>query len=124
VTPPPGVTAGMVACAITSSHLRLGLRGNPPLLDHDFFSLVVQDDSTWSMDGGEVEISLQKMRKAETWEAALKGHGALNPIEVSEAQKKLTLERFQQEHPGFDFSGAEFSGAPPDPRSFMGGVKY
>ena len=41
-----------------------------------------------------------------------------------EAQKKLMLERFQEEHPGFDFSGAEFSGAAPDPRTFMGGVKY
>ena len=28
------------------------------------------------------------------------------------------------QNPGFDFSGAEFSGNVPDPRTFMGGVGY
>ncbi|CAN0027242.1 unnamed protein product [Heterosigma akashiwo] len=36
----------------------------------------------------------------------------------------MMLERFQEENPGFDFSGAEFNGMVPDPREFMGGVKY
>jgi len=27
-------------------------------------------------------------------------------------------------NPGFDFSGAEFNGMAPDPRNFMGGIKY
>ena len=29
------------------------------------------------------------------------------------------LERFQQEHPGFDFSGAQLSGPAPDPRTVV-----
>ena len=33
------------------------------------------------------------------------------------------LERFQLENPGFDFSGAEFNGAAPDPSKFLGGVR-
>lgn len=28
------------------------------------------------------------------------------------------------QNPGFDFSGAEFNGAVPDPKTFMGGVGY
>ena len=36
---------------------------------------------------------------------------------------QLMLERFQRENPGFDFSGAEFNGAAPDPSKFMGGLK-
>jgi hypothetical protein len=28
------------------------------------------------------------------------------------------------QHPGFDFSGADFNGQVPDARSFMGGVKH
>ena len=39
-------------------------------------------------------------------------------------KKKMMLERFQEEHPGFDFSGAEFNGNVPDATEFMGGVKY
>ncbi|KAJ1433812.1 hypothetical protein B484DRAFT_394350 [Ochromonadaceae sp. CCMP2298] len=32
------------------------------------------------------------------------------------------LERFQEEHPSFDFSGADFNGQVPDARDFMGGA--
>jgi hypothetical protein len=28
------------------------------------------------------------------------------------------------QHPGFDFSGAEFNGQVPDAREFLGGVKH
>ena len=65
----------------------------------------------------------------------------LDAFSDAEIRKKMMLERFQEEvsrrgallgaygtllwqHPGFDFSGADFSGAAPDPRSFMGGVSY
>ena len=41
-----------------------------------------------------------------------------------EVQKKILLERFQEENPTFDFSGAEFNGQIPDPRTFMGGLNY
>ncbi len=76
------------------------------------------------MEGGEIEVNLQKMLKGETWPSALAGHDALDGFTEGEVKKQLMLERWQQEHPGFDFSGAEFSGAAPDPRSFMGGVSY
>ncbi len=41
-----------------------------------------------------------------------------------EVRKNILLERFQQENPGFDFSDAKMNGNVPDPRNFMGGVKY
>jgi len=46
----------------------------------------------------------------------------LDEASTADAQKKLMLERFQAEHPGFDFSNAEFNGSVPDPRTFMGGM--
>ena len=58
-----------------------------------------------------------KLRKVNCWRES-------EPLLRSEVQKKLMLERFGEENPGFDFSGAEFSGGAPDPRNFMGGVKY
>lgn len=121
---PPGVRASNLAIVIRPSHLTIGIKGNPPYLDHDLGGMIIDEESTWTLDGQQLEITLQKMRKAETWPAAFKGHSQLNPVEAEEVKKKLTLERFQQEHPGFDFSGAEFSGMAPDPREFMGGVKY
>jgi hypothetical protein len=48
----------------------------------------------------------------------------VDPYTQSEVQKSLMLERFQEENPGFDFSGASFNGNVPDPKTFMGGVGY
>jgi len=52
------------------------------------------------------------------------GRAQVDPYTQSEVQKSLMLERFQEENPGFDFSGASFNGAVPDPKTFMGGVGY
>jgi hypothetical protein len=60
----------------------------------------------------------------ETWESALKGQAVVDAFTKQEIQKDLMLERFQEENLGFDFRDADFSGSVPDPRTFMGGVKY
>uniref|UniRef100_A0A8C0FIU4 NudC domain containing 2 n=1 Tax=Bubo bubo TaxID=30461 RepID=A0A8C0FIU4_BUBBB len=43
-----------------------------------------------------------------TW--TLENEYAADPWVQDQMQRKLTLERFQRENPGFDFSGAEISG--------------
>jgi hypothetical protein len=48
----------------------------------------------------------------------------LDPLTQQEVQKSILLERFGEENPGFDFSGAEMNGTVPNPREFMGGVSY
>jgi len=50
--------------------------------------------------------------------------GTLNEIDQQRVKQQMLLERFQKEHPQFDFSGASFSGAAPDPRKFMGGLDH
>eukprot|EP00633_Aureoumbra_lagunensis_P008530 CAMPEP_0197322490 /NCGR_PEP_ID=MMETSP0891-20130614/69934_1 /TAXON_ID=44058 ORGANISM="Aureoumbra lagunensis, Strain CCMP1510" /NCGR_SAMPLE_ID=MMETSP0891 /ASSEMBLY_ACC=CAM_ASM_000534 /LENGTH=198 /DNA_ID=CAMNT_0042814913 /DNA_START=26 /DNA_END=622 /DNA_ORIENTATION=+ len=124
VKPPPGIAADMIECEIKPRRIRLGLRGNPPFLDEETFGFIVQNESSWTFVDGEITIILTKMRKAETWESALKGRGQVDPMTKEEIKKKIMLERFQEENPGFDFSGADFNGAVPDPRNFMDGVKY
>lgn len=102
----------------------MGIKGNPPFLDEDLGGQVKASESYWMIEDDELHIQLQKMYKAETWGAACKGHAQMDPLTQSEVQKKILLERFQEENPGFDFSGAEVNGNVPDPRQFMGGVKY
>ena len=65
-------------------------------------------------------MSLAKADRGEPWPSPFKGHADAS---ASADAGRLMLERFQEEHPGFDFSGAQFSGAAPDPRDFLGGVK-
>ena len=49
-----------------------------------------------------------------SWDSVLEGQFALDPFAKQSVDKKMMLEKFQQKHPGFDFSGAEFSGNLPD----------
>ena len=124
---PPGITASEIACDISAHHVTLGLKANlvhSKFLDFDLFSAVVVDESYWMLDGQELNMNLQKMKKGLTWSSVFVGHEALNPVVQEEVSKKMMLERFGVENPGFDFSQAEFSGQAPDARTFMGGVKY
>jgi len=118
------VTKHHLEIKIQPRHLAVGLKGNPPFLNEELFSLAETDCSFWMIEDGELHIQLGKAHKAETWSSALKGHGQLDMFSEQEVNKKLMLERFQEEHPGFDFSGASFSGQAPSARNFMGGVHH
>jgi len=122
VTPPQGVTAKMIECKIGNTKLTLGLKGTKPFIDEDFFLPVKSSESFWTFEDGVIHITLQKLSKGETWLAALKNHVQMDPLGHEEDKKRLMLERFQEEHPGFDFSDAKFSGQAPDPKTFMGGI--
>lgn len=122
IQPPPGTPSKAIECIIRPESMRLGLKGNPPFLSAEFSSVVVASESFWMISDGLLTVNLQKARKGETWAAVFKGHAQLDELSVGEERKALMLERFQAEHAGFDFSGAEFSGAAPDPQTFMGGV--
>jgi len=124
IQPPPEVKKDMLDINIKPKSLSVGIKGSPPFLNENLFSTIEGDSSFWMIEDGELHIQLQKMRRGETWHSALKGHGQLDLFTEQEVQKKIMLERFQDENPGFDFSGANFSGNCPDARSFMGGAKY
>ncbi|RLN61255.1 hypothetical protein BBJ29_001596 [Phytophthora kernoviae] len=124
IKPPPGVTAQQIQCDITVNHVTLGLHGvMDKFLNHDLSSSVVVAESYWMLDSGELNINLQKMKKGFIWPSVFVGHGELDPMAQETTKQQMMLERFQEENPGFDFSNAEFNGAAPDPRTFMGGVK-
>jgi hypothetical protein len=126
INPPPGISGDMVDIKISFGHLSVGLKGCPPFLDEDTGGIVKVDESLWTIDEGEINVNLQKMNKAEVWECALKGRSGtkIDAYTKEGERKKMLLERFQEEHPGFDFSGAEFNGNVPEAREFMGGVSY
>lgn len=51
-----------------------------------------------SAEGGELNVNLQKMKKADTWPGALRGNNAsVDPVTLEHMQKKIMLERFQTE---------------------------
>ncbi|KAF4666474.1 hypothetical protein FOL47_004075 [Perkinsus chesapeaki] len=121
---PPGCTkANQLSIILGPKRVQLSLRGASQLyLNHVPAGLVDKDDSTWFIEDGEVHIILAKARKAELWPSCFEGQAQLDAFTQNEVSKKLMLERFQEEHPGFDFSGADFNGNVPNAREFMGGM--
>ncbi|KAF8783704.1 hypothetical protein HU200_000133 [Digitaria exilis] len=92
-------------------------------MSHDLAHPVKTDSSFWTIEDGEMHITLQKREKGKTWSSPIQGQGVLDPYAADQEQKRLMLQRFQEENPGFDFSQAQFSGTCPDPRTFMGGLR-
>ncbi|KAK9133414.1 hypothetical protein Scep_012942 [Stephania cephalantha] len=123
ITLPPNVPTKLFCCKIQSKHVEVGIKGNPPYLNHDLTCPVKTDSSFWTLEDEIMHITLQKRDKGQTWSSPIVGQGQLDPHSVDLEQKRLMLQRFQEENPGFDFSQAQFSGNCPDPRTFMGGIR-
>lgn len=123
-----------VACTIDSSRVRLGLHTSTQyMIDEATYGKVDIEESTWTLEDGNVVIYLQKANKGLVWESALLGRrvnesivaAVLDPFQLEQVKQELLLERWQAENPGMDFRDAKFNGATvPDPRTYMGGVKY
>ena len=71
----------------------------------------MEDESTWTIEDQKLlRIQLTKTgdkTKDECWLSLLKDQFYPDPLILNEMRKKLDLERFQLENPGFDFSGAK-----------------
>ena len=120
----PGERLPEFDITIKPTELKIGVKGNPPFLNEKLTDKVMQEESFWMLEDDELHIQLAKMKKGETWSSACLGHQSLDPMMQEEVKKKILLERFQEENPGFDFSDAQMNGNVPNAREFMGGVKY
>ena len=138
IRPPKHIQKGNeIKIEIKPQHLKVGLvEGTTWFINEPTGGLVDVDESTWSLEDNDdadginklIVIYLTKAQKGAAWDAALQGQATssqtLDPVAKEQVKKDLMLERFQQEHPGFDFRDATFNGAVPDARTFMGGVQY
>jgi hypothetical protein len=99
LNPPPGLPRKMIDILITHTHLKIGVLNTPPFIDEDLGGPVKVDECTWTLVDGELNITLCKMNKGETWTKALSGRdGAeVDPVTKEELRKKMMLERFQEE---------------------------
>ncbi|KFM69509.1 NudC domain-containing protein 2, partial [Stegodyphus mimosarum] len=71
------------------------------------------EECTWTVEERKkILILLEKAEKFENenlWVSLLEGQYIANPYVQHQMMKKLDLEKFQTQYPGFDFSGADLS---------------
>ncbi|KAJ0450391.1 putative CS domain, HSP20-like chaperone, NudC family [Helianthus annuus] len=67
------------------------------LLQHDLSSPVKTDSSFWTIEDDVLHITLQKRDKDQTWSSPIQGQGQLDPYAADLEQKRLMLQKFQEE---------------------------
>ncbi|KAM4747195.1 nudC domain-containing protein 2 [Rhinophrynus dorsalis] len=112
VNVPPGTQAREIQCKLGSRDIALAVKGRD-ILKGKLFDSTIIDEGTWTLEDRKlIRIILTKSNRdaGSCWASLLEGEYSADPLVQNEMQKKLTLERFQRENPGFDFSGADISG--------------
>ncbi|KAG0594977.1 hypothetical protein M758_UG128100 [Ceratodon purpureus] len=94
---PDRLPTKLLYCTIKPKHLELGIKGNPPFLDHDLSGHVKTDCSFWTIEDRVMHVTLQKREKGQTWPSAIAGHAPLDPLKTEHEKQRLMLERFQEE---------------------------
>ncbi|CAK8690683.1 nudC domain-containing protein 2-like [Clavelina lepadiformis] len=102
-----------VSVKITPTHISCFIK-KEEVLDGDLTHSIIIDESTWSVEDNKlVRILLTKsLRKEGACWKSLFADGRFAPDEwtFDQMQRKVTLEKYQVDHPGFDFSSATISG--------------
>ncbi|GAX76152.1 hypothetical protein CEUSTIGMA_g3596.t1 [Chlamydomonas eustigma] len=87
---PAGIKARDLQVLIKKDYLKVGVKGQPPILDGEMSELVKIDDSMWAMEGSVVEITLQKQDGMHWWSRVLKNDEAINTQKVEPENSKLS----------------------------------
>jgi len=105
---------------IKQKFIKVALKGKDIFIKGELNSAVRPTDSFWTLeDNKEVRIIMQKAKQHEVWKSLILSEHVLDPMLLQDMEKKMMLEKFQSENPGFDFSQAEFSGSVPSNPDFM-----
>uniref|UniRef100_A0A0E0L9N4 CS domain-containing protein n=1 Tax=Oryza punctata TaxID=4537 RepID=A0A0E0L9N4_ORYPU len=88
---PQGTKSRFVVCDIKKDHLKVGLKGQPPIIDGELFKPVKVDDCFWSIeDGKSLSILLTKQNQMEWWKSVVKGDPEVDTQKVEPENSKLS----------------------------------
>ena len=87
---PIGTKTKMVSVDISNKRLKVGLKGQPPIIDGELHKRVIVEDSFWTLeDNREISITLQKDNKMEWWKCVVVGDPEINTQKVQPENSKL-----------------------------------
>lgn len=88
---PEGTKSRFVVCEIKKDHLKVGLKGQPPIIDGELHKPVKVDDCFWSIeDGKSLSILLTKHNQMEWWKCVIKGDPEVDTQRVEPESSKLS----------------------------------
>lgn len=88
---PEGTKSRFVVCEIKKDRLKVGLKGQPPIIDGELYKPVKVDDCFWSIeDGKSLSILLTKQNQMEWWKSVIKGDPEVDTQKVEPENSKLS----------------------------------
>ncbi|KAL6320265.1 hypothetical protein AAG906_005342 [Vitis piasezkii] len=88
---PPGTKSRFIVCDIKKNHLKVGLKGHPPIIDGELSKPIKPDDCFWSLeDQKSVSILLTKHNQMEWWKSLVKGDPEIDTQKVEPENSKLS----------------------------------
>ncbi|KAJ9168182.1 hypothetical protein P3X46_019741 [Hevea brasiliensis] len=87
-----GTKSRFVVCDIKKNHLKVGLKGQPPIIEGELYKPIKVDDCYWSIeDQNTISILLTKHDQMEWWKCLVKGDPEIDTQKV-EPENKETIE--------------------------------
>lgn len=88
---PKGTKSRFVVCEIKKNHLKVGLKGQPPIIEGELYRPVKPDDCYWSIeDQSSISILLTKHDQMEWWRCLVKGDPEIDTQKVEPENSKLS----------------------------------
>ncbi|CAO2838641.1 unnamed protein product [Amaranthus hypochondriacus] len=87
---PPGTKSRFIVCDVKKNHLKVGLKGQPPIIDGELYKAVKPDDCFWSLeDQKSISILLTKHDQMEWWKCLVKGEPEIDTQKVEPESSRL-----------------------------------
>jgi len=88
---PSGTKSKMLVVDIKKTHLKVGLKGEQPIIDDALCKEVRIDDSTWTLDDQkEIVLSLEKANQMTWWENVVQGAPKIDTTKITPDNSKLS----------------------------------
>ncbi|KAH7833286.1 hypothetical protein Vadar_004805 [Vaccinium darrowii] len=88
---PPGTKSRFIVYELKKNHLKVGLKGQPPIIDGELYQPVKVEDCFWSLeDQKSISILLTKQNQMDWWKCLVKGDPEIDTQKVEPETSKLS----------------------------------
>lgn len=88
--PQNNVKGKMMDVVMKQKHLRVGMKGKPPIVDGELFAAIKEEDSFWTVEDGNVAVlHLVKLNRQEWWKTVIIGDAEIDLQKVQPENSKL-----------------------------------
>jgi hypothetical protein len=86
----PGTKAKQIICDIGVDKIKVGIKGEPLLLEGKMHAKTKPDDSMWTLlDGKAIQISMEKLDQMKWWSCVMEGDAEINTRKIVPENSKL-----------------------------------